>query len=176
MPKEEEFLLLRRRHWVSFFLEILPFLIGFFLIFFIFLFILFTFSSWPPSLLKLFPSLASISFKFFLLFLLSLIVAFFLFGFFLSFLRYYFTCWIVTTKRVICFEFLSLLNIKSSSIPLDKIQDLVVTLKGAPQIIFNFGDLQIETAGEFGKFVMREISEPEIVKKVILEAQGDLKK
>jgi hypothetical protein len=39
--------------------------------------------------------------------------------------------------------------------------------------IFHFGNLHIQTAGEFREFVMRQISDPEIVKQVIFEAQRD---
>ena len=62
---------------------------------------------------------------------------------------------------------------KISSLTLDKIQDITVSIKGLFPAIFHFGDITIQTAGERGQFTFYQIPDPDIVKQVIFEAQTD---
>ncbi len=67
----------------------------------------------------------------------------------------------------------SLFNVTYSSIFHDKIQDIIISVKGFLAAFFDFGDIQIETAGAFKQFIFRDIPDPEIIKQVILEAKRD---
>ena len=70
----------------------------------------------------------------------------------------------------------SLFNVSFSTIFHDKIQDIVVSVKGFLPSFFRFGDIQIETAGGFKQFIFHQIPEPGIIKQVILETKMDFLK
>lgn len=63
-----------------------------------------------------------------------------------------------------------------SSLSLDKIQDITTNVKGFLAAFFGFGEITIQTAGAKGQFTFYQIPEPEIVKKIIFEAQQDFLK
>jgi len=92
---------------------------------------------------------------------------------FLIVVDYYLDCWIVTNERVISTESLGLFNRTEASISYDKIQDITIEVKGILPALCHFGDLRIETAGEFGEFFFRQIPDPEKTKDIIFQAQRE---
>lgn len=97
---------------------------------------------------------------------------FFLFGWlflFQLFLDYYLDSWIVTTKRILNIEQTGLFGRTVSELRLYRIQDVTATVNGALKTILNYGEVEIQTAGEREHFVFEEIPDPNKVSKTILE-------
>ncbi len=98
--------------------------------------------------------------------------AFFLFSWlflFQLFLDYYLDSWIVTTRRIINIEQNGLFGRTVSELRLYRIQDVTATVNGFTKTMFNFGEVEIQTAGEHERFMFEEISQPNEVAKKILE-------
>lgn len=97
---------------------------------------------------------------------------FFLFAWlflFQLFLDYYLDSWIVTTKRVINIEQTGLFGRTVSELRLYRIQDVTATVNGFTNTMFNYGDVQVQTAGEVEHFVFEQIPQPNKVAKTVLE-------
>ncbi len=81
-------------------------------------------------------------------------------------LSWYFSHFILTDRRIILVT--GILTKKTKAIPLDQLND-VSGSQNAWERMFNYGDLVIESAGEFGQQPFTNISDPVGVKKLIFE-------
>ncbi len=90
---------------------------------------------------------------------------------FLIWVDYYFDVWIVTSERVVNIEQKGLFLRQLSELKYNKIQDVTVDVKGFFPTILNYGDVQIQTAGEEGKFLFRQIPDPYGIKNIIMNLQ-----
>ncbi|MCK9352076.1 MAG: PH domain-containing protein [Candidatus Paceibacterota bacterium] len=88
---------------------------------------------------------------------------------FIMWTDFYLDVLIVTDHRVINVEQKALFSRETSSLHLDKIQDVSVDVHGVIATFLSFGTLRIQTAGETGEFGIKGIKEPDQVKKIILE-------
>lgn len=83
------------------------------------------------------------------------------FGFFFSeFLTWYFSVYIVSTKRVVDIDFSGFMHRRFSEALLTNIQDLTHQISGVSQIIFHYGTLFIQTAGEKQEIEFEHIPSP----------------
>ena len=82
---------------------------------------------------------------------------------------YYLDVWIVTTKRVLNIEQTGLFARVVSELRLYRVQDVTSTVKGVVETLFDFGDVEIQTAGEKTRFLFEEIPHPNRISKSILE-------
>lgn len=87
-----------------------------------------------------------------------------------NFLSWYFNVYLVTSERIVDMDFFQLLYRKISSADLLKIEDITFTTGGVAQVIFNYGDIHIQTAGEKEEFEFLKVPNPGAVQKVIEEA------
>jgi uncharacterized membrane protein YdbT with pleckstrin-like domain len=97
---------------------------------------------------------------------------FFLFSWlflFQQFLDWYLDLWIVTNRRILNIEQTGLFSRTVSELRLYRIQDVTSTVNGIVATVFDFGDLEIQTAGEKSRFDFEEIPHPTVVAKAILE-------
>lgn len=172
-PDEKIYLIKRRHKYVL--LKMLIFEVLIFLIIFGFMIsILFIqLPGWPNWLIEFYPEISLFNLGYLLLFFSSLFLQFFWLIIFLTITNYYFDCWIVTNKRTIHTELRRLFSRISSSVPLDRIQDITVDVHGILSTILRFGNLKIQTAGEFREFIFQEIPEPHKTKEVILRARRE---
>ncbi len=98
--------------------------------------------------------------------------AFFLFAWlflFQLFLDYYLDSWIVTNRRILNIEQTGLFGRTVSELRLYRIQDVTATVNGFVKTLFNYGEVEIQTAGEHEHFMFEEIGKPNEVAKTILE-------
>lgn len=96
---------------------------------------------------------------------------FFVFAFvFQQFLSWYFNVYIVTSERVVDFDFYQLFYKRVSSAELDKVEDVTISTGGIPQLIFNYGNVFIQTAAEVVEFEFIRVPHPAIVQKAIEQA------
>lgn len=107
----------------------------------------------------------------------SALVIFLLFSWFLGlwivafimWTNYYLDVLIVTDRRVINIEQKALFSRETSSMSLDKIQDVSTEIDGILATFLAFGSLRIQTAGEVEQFVLHGLKNPNEVKALILE-------
>lgn len=92
-----------------------------------------------------------------------------------SFLDWYFNVNIITDERVIDVDFVNLIYREMTDADLGKIQDSTVILGGVIRAIFNFGDLQIQTAGEIPEIEFTDIPNPDEASRVLHNLRDNVK-
>lgn len=95
---------------------------------------------------------------------------------FLIWVDYYFDMWIITSDRIVNIEQKGLFLRAVSELKYNKIQDVTVDVRGFFPTVLNYGDVQIQTAGEQGKFLFRHIPDPYGTKNIIMELQKQQEK
>ncbi len=98
--------------------------------------------------------------------------AFFLYAWlflFQSFIDYYLDIWVVTNHRILSIEQSGLFSRTVSELRLYRVQDVTSSVKGIIPTLFNYGDVEIETASNEDHFVFEQISNPTHVAKTIME-------
>ncbi|KPJ57225.1 hypothetical protein AMJ49_01270 [Parcubacteria bacterium DG_74_2] len=174
LDENEKIYLIKRRHPIALRMELFPEIFIFLIIAILTIFLLVSPSpSWPNWLIKFVPTLSQFKIRYLLLFFFSLLLLFFWQIIFLVITYYYLDCWIVTNQRTIHTELKGLFSQVFSSVPHDKIQDITIDVQGILPTFFHFGNLQIQTAGEFRKFIFYQIPEPEKTKEVIFDARRE---
>lgn len=86
---------------------------------------------------------------------------------FQSFLVWYFNLYFLTDRRIVDIDFYQLLYKKISSAELAKIVDVSSTMGGVAQVVFNYGNITIQTAGEVPEFEFHRVANPGQVRKEI---------
>jgi uncharacterized membrane protein YdbT with pleckstrin-like domain len=87
---------------------------------------------------------------------------------FIIWIDYYFDIWIMTDKRVINIEQKGLFMRSISELNYAKIQDVTAEVHGFLETVINYGDVQVQTAGEQERFIFRTVSDPNHIKDVIM--------
>jgi len=98
--------------------------------------------------------------------------AFFLFTWmflFQNFMDYYLDVWIVTNKRILNIEQTGLFSRTVSELRLYRVQDVTSSVSGFIETMFDYGHVEIQTAGEKSRFVFEQIPHPTLISKSILE-------
>lgn len=88
---------------------------------------------------------------------------------FQNFMDYFLDVWIITTRRILNIEHTGLFSRTVSELRMYRIQDVTATVQGAIQTLFDYGEVEIQTAGERQHFLCEEIPHPNAVAKTILE-------
>lgn len=97
---------------------------------------------------------------------------FFLFAWlflFQNYLDYHMDLWVVTTRRILNIEQTGMFKRTVSELRMYRIQDVTATVSGVLHTILDYGDVEIQTAGEKVRFVFEEIPHPNQIAKTILE-------
>ncbi len=89
---------------------------------------------------------------------------------FQNFLSWYFNIYIVTNLRVVDMDFFQLLYRKISTGELEQIEDVSSSMGGVAQLLFNYGDIRIQTAAEEEQFLFSRVPKPALVQKIIEDA------
>lgn len=84
-----------------------------------------------------------------------------------NFLDWYFNVYFVTNRRIVDIDFYNLIDKKVSDAEIDRIQDVNYTTFGVPRMLFNFGDVFIQTASEVSEFDFLAVPNPEKVVKIL---------
>jgi membrane protein YdbS with pleckstrin-like domain len=148
--REEEIILLLRKHWLT---NVPWILLGGILIF-------------APLVLRWLPILAFLPTRYQLIgviiwYLLTTIIIF------ERFLTWYFNVYIITDERVIDIDFHNLIYKEVADAKVDKIQDVTYRVGGAIRTLFHFGDVFIQTAGTEPNFDFLAIPKPEQVVRIL---------
>lgn len=91
---------------------------------------------------------------------------------FMSYLGWFFNVYLITNKRVIDIDFAGLAHRRFSEAYLYNIEDLTHQISGALQVIFHFGTVHVQTAGEISEIEFENIPRPDVVQDVISDLVG----
>lgn len=112
------------------------------------------------------PSPAVVPFAHFILTLYSMVI---LLLFFLMWMNYYLDMWIVTNERIVDIEQHGLFQREISEIPLSRVQDVTIEVRGIIETFLKFGTIRIQTAGE-REFFIRGVPHLYEIKDAILRS------
>lgn len=91
--------------------------------------------------------------------------------------NYYLDIWILTDKRIINVRQIGLFDRTTATWDLHRIQEITVHSENIVQTLFNFGELQIQTAGPTDEYArVRGIPNPEGVRARILSQTNELER
>lgn len=86
-----------------------------------------------------------------------------------QFISWYFHVFIITDERVIDVNFYNLLYKEVSEAKIDNIEDVTYRQGGVIRALFNFGDVNMQTAGERREFAIEDVPLPGRVVKILNE-------
>lgn len=95
---------------------------------------------------------------------------------FIEFTDYYLDTWIVTNERIINIEQDGLFHRTASELDLASVQDTTAEIRGILQTVFTYGNVYIQTAGKKGRFLFKNIDNPERIKEIVNKLVEDDKK
>ena len=98
----------------------------------------------------------------------SLLIWFKLFSIWMD---YYLDKWVITTKRIVSVAQKGFFRRQVSSFRIDKIQDISTEVDGLVETFLNYGDIKVQTAGEFGDFTITNVPAPTTLKELISHQQ-----
>ncbi len=84
---------------------------------------------------------------------------------------FYLDKWIITNRRIIDIEQKGFFSRQVSNFRIDRIQDITTNVHGLVPTFLNFGDINVQTAGEGGNFIIPTISRPTELKEFISRLQ-----
>jgi len=146
----ERVILILRRHWFIFFKKVLIFLV----LISIPVIIYAIFVNFYPEILSQ-SNLVTL-----ILMGISLGYLFLWLVLFNNWVNYYLDLWIVTNQKIISVDQKGLFNHTVARLPITRIQDVKANSKGYAQTFLNFGNVEIQTAGEEKNFIFEEIPNP----------------
>ena len=171
--ENEEVLQIKRRHFVILLIEIAPLVFLLITGAIVAISTFFVSFSIPEILAETIPGLTDMKTRLVILYSISIGMIIVWQALFMIFANYYLDCWIITNERTIHTELKSLFHRALSSIPHEAIQDITVNVSGIIPTFLKYGDLQIQTAGQFHEFIFKQIPEPYKTKEVIFKAQKE---
>lgn len=102
----------------------------------------------------------------------SIYIAFLWILLFVEWTNFYLDTWILTNERIVSVDQRGFFNREVTTLRYAQIQDVTVEMKGLIPSFLKFGLIEIETAGETRKLVLRQAADPEGVKALIIAEQG----
>jgi len=89
--------------------------------------------------------------------------------FFTSFIEFYLDIHIITNDRMVDIEQITLFARKIAEVDLYQIQDVSSEVKGFFPTIFNYGNVDVQTAGSVPKFSMENVPKPHKLRRILLD-------
>lgn len=89
-----------------------------------------------------------------------------------NFLLWYFTVSIVTNERIIDIDFVNILNKKFAATRIERIEDVTMRRGGFIRVLFDYGDVVVQTAAKEVQFLFEAVPHPEKVVRIINELMG----
>lgn len=86
---------------------------------------------------------------------------------FVNFVTWYFNVSLITNKRVLDVDFEDLIYKNISGTKLSQVQDVSLTQVGVIRILFDYGDVLIQTAAAVDNFELKSIPKPERVVQIV---------
>jgi hypothetical protein len=158
--RNEDIIMVLRRHWLTFIIKFMPIIAG---IFFIALVHFFVTEYMPEIILGEGKNL--------LLFFESFMAMFLWLLAFIFWIDYYFDVWIITDSRIIDIEQLGLFKRNVSELEYGKVQDVTTEIHGMLPTLLKYGFVYVQTAGKKTRFIFKQVPNPMIVRSVIIKLQ-----
>ncbi len=153
--------ILVRKHWIVFVAEALG-------VFFVSVLVILFFKYFINTGSTVSPSAVFIIFSIFIILWLAL---------FTLWTNYYLDIWIVTNRRIINIDQISLFRRNVSSMRDEHVQDVVVQKRGILQELLNYGTVRVQSAGADNIFfIIKGIPNPAKIQKAILKRAEKLRK
>lgn len=89
--------------------------------------------------------------------------------FFIEWTDYYLDLWVVTDRRILDVEQKGFFHREVTSFGFRQIQDITVETRGLLETFFKFGTLHIQTAGHDRDIIIKDASDPELVRSLVLD-------
>ena len=84
-----------------------------------------------------------------------------------NFLIWYYNVYLITNKRVIDVDFHGVMYKSISEAPLSRVQDVTYNMGGFMQVVFNYGMVFVQTAGEVQNIEFESVPHPDqVVRKI----------
>lgn len=87
--------------------------------------------------------------------------------FFQNFFNWFFNVYIISDKKIVDVDFQGFLYKKISEAPLSSIEDVTSTISGTVGVLFNIGNIYIQTAAENREFEFDGVSDPAKIRDII---------
>jgi len=84
--------------------------------------------------------------------------------------------WIVTGERILDINQKNFFFRTVAELDLSKVQDISIKTSGLIQTIFDFGDIEIQSAGATNKFRFNQVGHPNMIKDRIMKLVTEAKK
>ncbi len=97
-------------------------------------------------------------------------------GVFMVWTLFYLNVQIITNERIVDICQKSLLHHSTSELDLEKVQDVKAEVDGVLPSLFDFGSVQVQTAGEQPNFAFENIAHPHDVAKLVLKLYDEIPK
>lgn len=152
----EQIILLRRRHWLTLVLALVPAGMGILIVLAV-----------PLALSKAASEFFSLS-PYLLWFGAVLVTQIFWAVLFLIITDYYLDAWMVTNERLVFVELHGLFRRSVSSIDLTRVQDVTIEVFGILPTFFKYGTIVIHTSGNEQGFRFKDVPEPYVFKDAML--------
>lgn len=98
------------------------------------------------------------------------------FGLFYRLMLYLLDTWIVTDHRIVDSNQKAFFDRKVAETKLSRIQDIAASTRGILQTFFDYGNVEIQTAGTEAKILLRNVANPEQIRETILKLENDFSK
>lgn len=92
---------------------------------------------------------------------------------FISWTNFYLDYWVITDRRIIVYDQVSLFSRKVSSFRLERLQDIKYSLNGIVQTLLKFGTVTIETASHTNSFKSEGLPVPDQIYSIIQKATDE---
>jgi len=86
-----------------------------------------------------------------------------------KFLSWFFNVNIITDERIFDVDFVNLTYREMTDANIDQIQDVTVKMGSVIRTVFNYGDVQVQTAAEIPEIVFEAVPKPDEVAKILRE-------
>ncbi|MBI2588253.1 PH domain-containing protein [Candidatus Berkelbacteria bacterium] len=96
--------------------------------------------------------------------------------FMVAWIDFYFDLHIVTDRRVVDINQNALFNRDQAELNLEDIEDVKAVVRGVLGTVFDFGDVEIQTAGTQRNFLFEKVAHPREVAQIITDLRNDTRR
>lgn len=159
--RDEDIIIVLRRHWLIFIIEFMPIVFGVVVIIAMHFFVI-----------NFMPEILLGNGKSILLFVESLMAMILWLISFIFWIDYYFDVWIITDRRIVDIEQLGLFRRNVSELEHSKVQDVTTEIHGILPTLLKYGFVYVQTAGKKTRFIFKQVPRPMMIRKMILQLQN----
>lgn len=94
-------------------------------------------------------------------------------AYFYEIMIYLLDTWIVTNERVVDIVQKRFFYRTTAELDLTRVQDIAVRTNGLIQTFFDFGDVEIQSAGATNKFLFKQVPHPNVIKDQIMKLAAE---